>query len=310
MRVLITGGAGFIGSHLAERLVKEGHTVRILDNLSSGSEKNISTIQKQVQFIQGDILDQSLINSAMKNIDTVFHLAAKITVHNSFANEKSYEAINIHGTKNIITAVIKNDVKKLIFASSAAVYGNVNQLPICEDTKTEPISPLGKTKLAGEAMCLAAASNRLQITILRFFNAYGPRQNLELGNVICMFINNLKNNLPCTLYGTGEQTRDFVFIDDIIQACMKDLDLSSRNVSIYNIGSGKPTKIIDLYEMIRNELRTKQLLQFQPLQQGDILQSYACIHQAENILRFKPLVNITEGLRATVQRTPIVAKIS
>ncbi len=278
-RVLITGGAGFIGSHLAEKLVQLGAKVTILDNLSTGNLENLSKIKDQINFIQGDIRSAKACNLATKNQEIVFHEAAFVSAAQSC--EKPYECyeINVHGTLNILDAAGRNGVEKLIFASSAAVYGNTNQA--CrEDMICEPESPYGASKLTGEKYCqLVAQNSRLQSLSLRYFNVWGERQNPDGGYAaaIAKFKYSMQNNLPITIYGDGLQTRDFIHVSKIVEAnlLLAMLDKAHLNGQAINVASGESKTLLAMLELVKQDYPSyQQPLQFMPARAGDI--KYSC----------------------------------
>lgn len=312
MNILVTGGAGFIGSHLVKELLKQNHSVVVFDNLSSGKFSNLPSFSRhpglpqprltryrisnsKIHFIKGDILDKKLLNKLLPNTDAVYHLAAKVTVQNSFGNEKIYYQTNVEGTKLLLNLSQKYKIKKFIFASSAAVYGDQSQLPICEIAKTQPISILGKTKLQAEKYCREFKTKGLDTVILRFFNVYGPGQNPAFAGVVSHFIEDIKQNKKLQIYGDGTQIRDFVYIDDIVQACLLSLKKNTDDHYLFNIGTGKPISVMDVYRTISKLKTYKQKLLFKPSQVGDIKRSCACIHEAQKYLSYKPKFLLFKG---------------
>lgn len=301
MRILVTGGAGFIGSHLSERLASSGHQVIILDNLENGTLNNIRHIKNNLRVIRGDILNYSIVQSIVKDIDVIYHLAARVTVRDSFSGRSEYEKVNIQGTKTILDAARRQGVKKFFFASSAAVYGNTANIPICETAIPAPLSPLGKTKLQAEKLCLQAKSKGLPVTIFRFFNAYGPRQNEKYENVITRFTQDFLSNSPTIIYGDGKQTRDFIFIQDLIDIYLKILVLPASNINTFNVGRGKEISILKLYRSIQKLFTNKnKIIRYVIKQPGDINRSCACICQAEKYLGFSPTTTLMNGLKKTI----------
>lgn len=278
-QVLITGGAGFIGSHLAEKLINLGAKVTILDNLSTGNLANLSEIKNQINFIQGDIRSAKTCNLATKNQEIIFHEAAFVSAAESC--EKPYECyeINVHGTLNILDAAGQNKVEKLMFASSAAVYGNNNQA--CrEDMICEPESPYGASKLTGEKYCqLVAQNSRLQTLSLRYFNVWGERQSPDGGYAAALakFRYSMQNNLPLTIYGDGLQTRDFIHVSEIVHAnlMLAMLDKTHLNGQPVNIATGKSQTLLEMLATIKKDYPNYQApVQFMPARAGDI--KYSC----------------------------------
>lgn len=306
MKIFITGGAGFIGSHLAKKLVLQKHEVTVMDNFESGKIKNISKIQDKIKIINGDIRNKKALDKNILGAEAVFHLAAKVTVLHSFEKKSEFEDINIKGTLNILESAKKHGVKKLVFSSSAAVYGNgngnANHKAICETAKTIPISPLGKTKLEAEDFCKKFKSEGLDTAILRFFNAYGPQQNPTYGNVVTTFLNNFEKKIPPVIYGAGKQTRDFIYVDDVVDACIAALYANIRDQFIFNIGTGYSTSISNLVETVCKITGKKLKPRFLDSRRGDIERSVACICKAQMHLNFTPKTSLNTGLLKTIRK--------
>ncbi|MBU2621039.1 MAG: SDR family oxidoreductase [Pseudomonadota bacterium] len=301
MVYMITGGCGFIGSHLAEALVSGGNRVRIYDNLSSGYEKNISSIRNKAELIKADIRDLSAITSAMSGVDYVFHGAALVSVFDSVKRPRDNHDINITGTLNVLTAARDKGVKRVVFASSAAVYGNNPELPKREDMKPEPESPYGLAKVASEHyLAVFAKLYGLETVGLRFFNAYGPRQDPDslYSGVISRFVKAVLDGNPPAVFGDGKQTRDFVFVDDVVQACI--LAMHSTGIGkgdVFNIGSGFQTSLLDLLKVLK-ELTGKSFdIEFHEPRAGDLKHSYADITLAGQKLLFSPRHDLRTGLK-------------
>jgi UDP-glucose 4-epimerase len=311
-KYLITGGAGFVGSHLAERLVEEGSEVTIIDNLSTGKLENISEItstllgagKNQITFIQADIRDTDGLGKINSKFDAIIHLAAQVYVHKSILNPQETYDINIAGTLNILELAKKLNIKKIIFASSSAVYGNLNKNSIDETDELKPISPYGISKLKAEEL-LRNYSESYQITTvnLRFFNIYGPHQdaNSPYSGVITNFIKKIKQNEKPIIYGKGEQTRDFIYIEDIVEGIVGSLKLQDGRNHTYNLGTGKTISINELLSLIARILVKDNL---EPLykssRKGDILFSGASIAKIKKELDFLPKYGINEGLKKLV----------
>ena len=279
-RVLITGGAGFIGSHLAEALVQYGAQVTILDNLSTGNLKNLDKIKNQINFIQGDILSTKACLLATKNQDLIFHEAAFVSAAESVLKPYECYEINVHGTLNILNAACQNKVEKLLFASSAAVYGNNNQT--ChEELICEPESPYGASKLTGEKYCQIYAQNHnLKTLSLRYFNVWGDRQDPQSGYAaaIAKFKDQMRQNLPITIYGDGLQTRDFVHVSQIVQANLElaMLDAKHLNGQAVNIATGKSKTLLEMIETLKLDYPNHiNQIKFLPARPGDIKYSSA-----------------------------------
>lgn len=272
--VLITGGCGFIGSHIASQLVELGAQVTIIDDLSTGSLKNIEHIKDKVTVIQKSILDKSACLEAAKEKKVIFHLAAFISVPDSMAKPDACYATNIDGTINILEAARLRGVERLVFSSSAAVYGPATY--ICsENSPTDPQSPYGYSKLIGELLCQQYAKNfGLNTVVLRYFNVWGERQNPNgaYAAVVAKFMDQMKQNLPITIFGDGMQTRDFVPVSKVAQANLT-LALFAPQIAgnVYNIATGKSITLIELIDQLKNEYPTyKNQIVFAPARPGDI----------------------------------------
>jgi UDP-glucose 4-epimerase len=272
--VLITGGCGFIGSHIATQLVELGAQVTILDDLSTGSLNNIAHIKDKVTVIQKSILDKQACMEAAKDKKVIFHLAAFISVPQSLAQPDECYSINIDGTVNVLEAARKYGVERLVFSSSAAVYGPANY--ICtENTKTDPQSPYGYSKLIGELLCQQYAKNfGVNAVSLRYFNVWGERQNPNgaYAAVVAKFMDQMRNNLPITIFGDGMQTRDFVPVSKVAQAnLMLGMLAPSVAGNVYNIATGKSITLLELIDQLKKEFPTYQTqINFVPARAGDI----------------------------------------
>jgi UDP-glucose 4-epimerase len=301
-RVLVTGGAGFIGSHLVDRLVDEAYDVRVIDNLYSGKLENIEHHIKsgKVDFVKGDIRDASLVKKCLVGVDAVFHLAAIISVPFSVSNPELTFDVNLSGTTNLLNAYSERNVGRFVFVSSCAVFGDTKILPVNEKASTNPISPYAESKLSAERDCLSFQQRGLlQSVVLRFFNVYGPRQGMnDYSGVITRFINCAKEGKPLTIYGDGSQTRDFVNVNDIVQALYACLKSSSANGEVFNIGSGKPTSITELAKTVLELTGQDSEIQYELARTGDIKDSYADISKAKTLLSYEPKVTLRDGLRA------------
>lgn len=302
MKVLITGGAGFIGSHIAEALLKKNYEVRILDNFSTGEKENIKGIKAEV--IEGSITDKKTVDEAMKGIDYLFHQAAQVSVADSVKNPSRTWDINIKGTKLVLNAAVKNKVKKVIVASSAAVYGDDPQLPKREEMKPQPISPYGNSKLMNEYMAENEHRiNGLNAICLRYFNVYGPRQSpkSEYAGVISKFIEKMTKGERPTIYGDGEQTRDFVYVEDVVNANILAMENEKVKSGVFNIATGKETSINELVRTI-NEILGKNIQPvYEPAREGDIKRSVADITKAKRKLGYEPKYTLKDGLKKTIE---------
>ena len=276
--VLITGGCGFIGSHIAEQLVAEGALVTILDNLSSGSLQNIEHIHKNVTFIEDSITNITACINATKNQQIIFHLAALVSVPLSIQKPQLCHEINVNGTFNLLEAARINKVKKLLLSSSSAVYGDTTT-PCHEQMSCNPVSPYGFSKLIDELICQQYSSTYgIETIILRYFNVYGPRQNphSSYAGVVAKFNHNMQHNKPITIYGDGLQKRDFIHVNKVVQA---NLALARSNIGsgeIFNIATGTSITLLDLIEQLKKEHPLyNNDIRFEPARLGDLKISQA-----------------------------------
>ncbi len=302
LNVLVTGGAGFIGSHLVDRLVNSDYSVKVLDNLSTGNLTNIQNHidDGKIDFVKGDITDFEQVKVAVKGVDAVFHLAAQISVPLSVKNPEFTYKTNVSGTINLLAAMAKqNPAGKFVFISTCAVYGNPTYLPVDEKHPTNPISPYADSKLLGEYYTLGFNQNKLLKTAaLRFFNVYGPRQGLnDYSGVITKFIDQIKQNKPLTIYGDGTQTRDFVHVSNIVDGIVACLENSNAEGQVFNIGTGKALTIEDLAKNLIQLSGAISTINHAPAREGDIQHSYANITKASSLLNYQPTMQLKNGLK-------------
>jgi len=296
MKYIVTGGAGFIGSHLVDRLIKEGNEVRIIDNLFTGKKENLN---KEAVFYNLDICDFDKIRPLFKGVDYVFHLAAIPRVPFSVEDPVSTSEVNIMGTINVFKAAIDANVKRIIFASSSAVYGDEKTLPFKENMSLAPVSPYGLQKLVGEQMAkLFVSLYKVPIVCLRYFNVYGPRVdfNSDYGLVVGKFLKLKSQNKPLTIFGDGEQTRGFCYVDDVVEANIKATGSKKlKGGEVINISDKESYSINDIAKLIGGEI------QYFPKRTGDVLHTKADITLAKDLLDWQPRVSFTEGLQKTIQ---------
>jgi UDP-glucose 4-epimerase len=301
LKVLVTGGAGFIGSHVVDRLVEEGYEIRVLDDLSTGKLGNIQSYLSsgKVEFVRGDIRDASLVNKILEGVNVVIHMAALVSVPLSVENPNLTFDINLLGTLNLLRSSIVKHIDRFVFISSCAVCGDPESLPVTEQARTNPISPYAESKLIGERYCLGFSERQLlHSVVLRFFNVYGPRQGMnEYSGVITRFIDRCKQKLPLTIYGDGSQTRDFVNVKDVAEAILASTKSNKAEGEIFNIGSGKPTTIKELAETVLELTGVGSKISYEKPRAGDIKDSYADITKAKKFLSYDPKVSLREGLQ-------------
>ncbi len=310
-KYLVTGGAGFIGSHIVDALLEKGAQVRVLDNFSSGRASNLALAKKRIDLIKADIRSKSACLKATSGIDYVLHQAALRSVPKSFNNPQEYNDVNIQGILNMLEASVKNKVKAFVFASSSSVYGDVKDFPEKECFVPGPISPYALTKLCGEYYC-KIFSLRYGITTvaLRYFNVFGPRQSLddEYAVVIPKFIDCMFRNKRPPIYGTGRQSRDFTYISNVVNANIL-ASLESKPVnSVYNVAGGKDYSILDLVSIL-NKLTGKKLKPvFLDKRPGDVFRTKASLSLIEKGLGYKPEVDFINGLKRTLDYFKCVRK--
>jgi len=305
-RTLITGGAGFIGSHIMDRLLKEGYEVVILDNFSSGRVKNIQRhlSSQRLHLVRGDVRNSEDVKKAVKDVDAVFHLAAIVNVPLSIENPLLVNDVNIEGTLNLLEASVKENIQRFIYVSTCAVYGEACYLPINEEHPIMPLSPYGISKFSAEGYCrIFHMIHGLETVCLRFFNVYGPRQSEgPYSGVITQFITRLKRGEAPVIYGDGEQTRDFVYVKDVVEASMLVLECQHFGGEVINIGTGKPTTINQLAKVLAHLLGKADVKpEYAPPRAGDIRNSYADIRKAEEVLGYKPGIKLEDGIRRLLQ---------
>ena len=315
-RFLVTGGAGFIGSNIAEYLINEGHYVRVLDNFSSGKEENLTFAQglgkDKFELIRGDIRDKDMCEKATQGIDYVSHQAALRSVPKSLEDPLSYNHVNIDGTFFMLEACLKNKVKRFVMASSSSVFGDTDQFPEEEGQLPLLISPYALSKLAGEYYCRIFTENfGLETVALRYFNVYGPRQALddEYAVVIPKFIHCVLNDQAPPIYGTGKQSRDFTYIDNVVSANVLSMTTPGLKHEVFNVANGSDHSVLELLEAINQIIGKDVKPEFCPPRAGDVFKTHANIARIMEKTGFKPLVNFKDGLEKTVEyfrgQTPI-----
>jgi len=296
MKTLVTGGAGFIGSNIVKLLLAEGHAVTVLDDLSTGYRCNLDPFP-EVEFIEGDVRDAETVARAMEGAEVVFHLAASVGNTRSIENPIQDSEVNVIGTLRILEAARRAGVRKIVFSSSAGIFGELKYLPIREDHPVEPDSPYGASKLAAEKLCLAYAKlYEMEAACLRYFNVYGINQRYDAyGNVIPIFAHRLLRELPLIIYGDGEQTRDFVNVRDVAVANYKAA-LTNGVSGAFNVASGTRITINHLAELMSEASGIRPVIQHGPPRKGDVRHSLADISAAREAFGYEPAVGLEEGL--------------
>lgn len=301
MKVLVTGGAGFIGSNLVNQLLIQGNEVIVLDNLMSGYRSNLAPFS-EARFIQGDIRDDIAVADAIQGVEVVFHLAASVGNKRSIDYPLIDAEINVIGTLKVLEAARRAGVRKIVASSSAGIFGELKTLPIKEDHPVEPDTPYGSTKLCMEKLCLAYAKlYDIEAVCLRYFNVYGPNQRFDAyGNVIPIFVFQMLRGEMLTIFGDGEQTRDFLNVKDVVQANIKAA-LSQGVSGAFNLGSGTRITINKLVEVLKDAADINATLQYGPERPGDVRHSLADISAAQSAFGFSPSVSLEEGVREYIK---------
>lgn len=304
MKFLVTGGAGFIGSHIVHALVKNGDSVRVLDDFSSGKYENLESNRGKIEVIEGDIRNKQIVQKAVEAVDYVIHQAALRSVPKSLLDPYLYNDVNINGTLNILSASRDARVRRVVMASSSSIYGDIDKFPEREDFYPMLISPYALTKLAGEYYSrIFNKSCGLETVNLRYFNVFGPRQSLdnEYAVVIPKFITCILKNEPPPIHGDGLQTRDFTYVDNVVQANLKAAAAVGIKCEVFNIACGKAYSVLDIVKYINRILKKDVKPMFTPPRQGDPKHSLANISKAKKLIGFKPAVGFEEGIKRTIE---------
>jgi UDP-glucose 4-epimerase len=301
-KVLVTGGAGFIGSHVVDSLVDRGYGVRVVDDLSAGKLSNIEAHLKsgRVDFVRGDVKDAEFVRKCVRDVGAVVHLAAITSVPFSVDNPGFTYDTNVAGTLNLLISCAEEKVGKFVFTSSCAVYGEPQWLPVNEECPTGPISPYAESKLAAEHFCMGFHEKRLlRSVILRLFNVYGPRQGVnDYSGVVTRFIDRSRQGLPLIIYGDGSQTRDFVHVLDVVEAVLSSLENADAEGEVFNIGSGAPVSVLELAKTVLELTDSNLEILYDKPRVGDVKYSYADVSKATRLLGYKPKLSLKDGLRS------------
>ncbi len=296
---LVTGGAGFIGSHIVERLVKEGEPVRIIDNFVTGKRENLGHFIDKVDLVEGDILDLNKVRTAMKGIGNVFHQAALRSVPLSVDNPLPTNEVNTQGTLNILVAARDAGVKRVVYASSSSVYGDSPVLPKCEDQPCVPQSPYAVSKLAGENYCTVFAKvYGLETISLRYFNVFGPRQDPDspYAAVIPRFISQALSGRPLEVHGDGRQSRDFTYIEDVVEANLLSVRAALCGDGVFNIAQGTAHSLLDIITLLEQLIGKKLEIVHTPPRRGDVRRTLADIGRANLQLGYHPATTFEKGI--------------
>ena len=297
-KFLITGGAGFVGSHLAEELIKRGDSVTIVDDLNTGKMTNLEKIKEKINFIKGDIRDHILLKDICKEKDGIFHLAARASVQESFIKPEEYQDVNVKGTENVFTQAKEYGIK-VVYASSSSVYGNPIELPIKEKSSMNPINPYAQTKVDKEKLAEKFAESGLKVIGMRYFNIFGERQSKEYAGVVNVFLERIQNKLPPKINGDGLQARDFVFVGDVVRANIMAME-SNIDHAFFNVGTNTSTSVLELANIMIKAANLDIKPIFGPPLEGDIKMSIADISLIEKSLDWHPTITIQEWLEQKI----------
>ena len=303
VKVLVTGGAGFIGSNLAHGLLSRGDSVRVLDNFSTGNRENLAELD--VEVVEGELRSYERVHNAVRGVEVVFHLGALGSIPRSVQDPLTSSAVNVEGTLNVLLAARDAGVRRVVFSSSSSIYGTKAELPVHEDVAPDPISPYGVAKLAAERYCVSFSRvyDSLETVVLRYFNVFGPRQSpsSQYAAVIPLFLTAIAGGKPITVESDGEQTRDFTYVANVVDATMSAADANGANGRIFNVSAGSPSSVNELAELAGRILDKPVERRTAPPRPGDIRHSWADIGAARETLRYEPRVGLEDGLRATAE---------
>jgi len=302
-RVLVTGGAGFIGSNLVRALLERGDEVRVLDNFSTGNRANLTGLETEI--VEGELRSYERVHNAVRGVELVYHLGALGSVPRSVQDPLTSSAVNIEGTLNVLLAARDEGVRRVVFSSSSSVYGTRGQLPVTEETPPDPISPYGVAKLAAERYCISFSRvyEHLETVVLRYFNVFGPRQSpySEYAAMVPLFLTAIMRGEPITIDGDGGQSRGFTYVANVVDATIRAADVAAANGRIFNISAGSPATVNEVADAIGRILGKPVERRHGPPRVGDIRASWADVTAARKTLGWEPTVALEEGLRLTAQ---------
>ncbi|HZQ02840.1 MAG TPA: SDR family oxidoreductase [Gaiellaceae bacterium] len=302
-RVLVTGGAGFIGSNLVRGLLEHGDEVRVLDNFSTGSRDNLAGLE--VELVEGELRSYERVHNAIRGTEVVFHLGALGSVPRSVQDPLTSSAVNVEGTLNVLLAARDEDVRRVVFASSSSVYGASGELPRTESMLPDPISPYGVAKLAAERYCVSFSRvyESFEAVVLRYFNVFGPRQSpfSQYAAVVPLFLTAIARGEPVTIFGDGEQQRDFTYVSNVVDATIRAADAEGASGRILNVAAGSPASVNRLADLVGEIVGRPPEKRYAPPRAGDIRDSWADVGAAREVLGYAPSVALEEGLRRTAE---------
>ena len=302
-RGVVTGGGGFIGSNLVRALLERGDEVRVLDNFSTGNRANLDGLD--VEIVEGELRSYERVHNAVRKSDVVYHLGALGSVPRSVQDPLTSSAVNVEGTLNVLLAARDEGVRRVVYSSSTSVYGSSRQLPTSEDTLPDPISPYGVAKLAAErySISFSRVYDSFESVVLRYFNVFGPRQSpsSQYAAVVPLFVTAIDAGRPVQIHGDGEQSRDFTYVGNVVEATMLAGETEGASGEIFNIAAGSPASVNTLADTIGGILGKPVEKEYLPPRAGDIRDSWADLAKAERILGYRPATGLEEGLRRTVE---------
>ena len=298
MKYLVTGGAGFIGSHLTKKLVEEVNGISIIDNLNTGKEKNLESIKNKIDFVKGSILDIELLEKLTKDVDGVYHQAALASVQDSFSKPDEYHDVNVNGTENILK-LAKQYNFKVVYASSSSIYGNPVRIPIRESDEKNPINPYAETKLKKEELAQKYSEMGVKVIGLRYFNVFGKGQSKEYAGVLKLFLERIRDKLPPKINGDGTQFRDFVYVGDVVNANIMSMN-SDINHAFFNVGTNTSITILDLAKIIIKFAKLDLEPIFGPALKGDVQKTIANIDLIKEKIGWKPSVILEEWINEII----------
>lgn len=301
--VVVTGGGGFIGSNLVRALLDRGDEVRILDNFSTGNRANLDGLD--VEIVEGELRSYERVHNAVRKTEVVYHLGALGSVPRSVQDPLTSSAVNVEGTLNVLLAARDEGVRRVVFSSSTSVYGSSRQLPTTEETPPDPISPYGVAKLAAErySISFSRVYDSFESVVLRYFNVFGPRQSplSQYAAVVPLFVTAIATGRPVQIHGDGEQSRDFTYVGNVVDATIRAGETEGASGEIFNIAAGAPASVNYLADMIGAILGKPVAKEYLPPRAGDIRDSWADLSKAERILGYQPSIGLEDGLRRTVE---------
>jgi nucleoside-diphosphate-sugar epimerase len=303
VKVLVTGGSGFIGSNLVRALIERGDEVRVLDNFSTGNRANLAGLE--VDIVEGELRSYERVHNATRGVEVVYHLGALGSVPRSVQDPLTSSAVNVEGTLNVLLAARDEGIRRVVFSSSSSVYGSGAVLPVDETMASDPISPYGVAKLAAERYCVSFSRvyDSFESVVLRYFNVFGPRQSpfSQYAAMVPLFITAIAHGKPVTIFGDGEQSRDFTYVENVVDATLRASEAEGASGRIFNIAAGSPASVNAVADAIGRILDKPVERLEAPPRPGDIRDSWADVSEAGRVLGYRPSIDLEEGLRRTIE---------